>query len=150
MKASSAGWNAVTGWPMPDLAHASAALLSVLEAVVPDGLHPTLREMAEEMFLHLVEDEEAVTALAHARLAELVVGQIDRVADRLGGCSFYLPKGIGGKLSARDRLIVEAFNGRNKHQLAIAYGVSEVRIDQILKRARQAELARRQGALDLG
>ena len=133
---------------MPDLFDAGEAL-GPLNAVMPEGLHPTLREMVEEMFLHLLEDEEAVALLGVERLAELVVGQVDRVAGTLGGCSFYLPRGIGPQLSARNRQIVEQYNGRNKHYLAMTFGISEMRIDQILKQARRDEFARRQGKLGL-
>ena len=107
---------------MPDLFDAGEAL-GPLNAVMPEGLHPTLREMVEEMFLHLLEDEEAVALLGVERLAELVVGQVDRVAGTLGGCSFYLPRGIGPQLSARNRQIVEQYNGRNKHYLAMTFGI---------------------------
>jgi Mor family transcriptional regulator len=134
---------------MPDLFAADAETLAPLAEAMPDGLHPTLREMCEEMFLHLLEDEELVGLLEADRLAELVVGLVDRVAMKLGGSGFYLPKGIGCKLSARDREIVQAYNGRNKHLLARQHKVSEVRIDQILKKWRQDEFARKQGKLDL-
>jgi Mor family transcriptional regulator len=134
---------------MPDLFAADDPTRDALAAALPPGLHPTLREMVEEMFLHLVEDEEALAALGVERLAELAVGQVDRVAMKLGGSGFYLPKGIGAKMSARDREIVQAFNGRNKHQLARLHGVSEMRIDQILKKWRQDEFAKKQGRLDL-
>jgi len=134
---------------MPDLFNAAPEVLVALDAVLPEGLHPTLREMAEHMYLHLVEDEEAVAVLGLDRLAELVVGQIDRVSIELGGSGFYLPRGIACKLSARDAEIACKFNGRNKHLLAREYKLSEMRIDQILKKWRQAELARRQGNLAL-
>lgn len=135
---------------MPELFTADAATLAPLNAVMPGGLHPTLREMCEEMFLHLLEDEEVVGLLEVERLAELVVGMVDRVSMKVGGAGFYLPKGIGCKLSARDREIAQAFNGRNKHLLARQYQLSEMRIDQILKKWRQEEFARKQGRLDLG
>lgn len=135
---------------MPDLFSAAASeLLAQLNAAMPEGLHPTLREMCEEMFLHLVEDEEAAALLGVERLAEIVVGQVDRVACRVGGSGFYLPKGIGAKLSARDRQIGEAYNGRNKHLLAREHGITEMRVDQIFKKWRQEEIARKQGRLDL-
>lgn len=134
---------------MPDLFNAGAEVLAPLDAVLPEALHPTLREMAEEMYLHLVEDEEAVAGLGLPRLAELAVGQIDRVSLKIGGAGFYLPKGIACQLSARDTEIARKFNGRNKHLLAREYKLSEMRIDQIMKKWRQAEFARRQGNLAL-
>lgn len=121
--------------------------LALLDAGLPDGLNETLREVSASLFLHLAEDEELLALLGLPRLAELAVGQMDRLSLDLGGASFYLPKGIGCKLSARDREIGERYNGRNKHQLAREYKVSDMRIDQIYKRWRQAEMAKRQGSL---
>lgn len=122
--------------------------LSVLNGALPDGLHPTLVEMAEQMFLALVEDAEAVQVLGKPRLAEIVADQVDRVALRCGGGQFYLPKGLALKLSQRDREIYERFNGRNKRELAREYGVTETRIDQIVAAIRRAEFERRQGKID--
>lgn len=136
---------------MPDLFDAGE-LLGPLNDQLPDGMHPTHREMAEEMYLHLAEDEEAVAALGLDRLAELVVGQVDRVAQKIGGCGFYMPKGIGARLSARDREIAAAWRGNNGHLLARQWKVSEMRIGQILKKWRQEQFALKQGnlALDSG
>jgi len=127
-----------------------ADLLALLDAGLPDDLNETLREVVASLFLHLAEDGDMVAAIGLPRLAEIAIGQMDRLSLDIGGSSFYLPKGIGCKLSARDRDIGERYNGRNKHQLAREYGVSDMRIDQIYKRWRQAELAKRQGALSFG
>ena len=133
---------------MPDLFDAGD-LLDSLNEQLPDGMHPTHREMAEEMFLHLAEDEEAVSALGLERLAELVVGQVDRVAQKIGGCGFYMPRGIGIRLSARDREIAAAWRGNNGHILARQHKVSEMRIAQILKKWRLEQFALKQGKLQL-
>lgn len=134
---------------MPDLFSANAAVRAALDAALPADLHPTLREMVEEMFLFLVEDEEAVAMLGLERLAEIVVGQVDRVAQAVGGAGFYLPKGIGARMGRRDREIYAAWRGNNKRQLAREYGVCEMRIDQIVKKGRAEDFARRQGRLFL-
>jgi len=135
---------------MPDLFAADPELLAPLNAAMPEGLNATLREMIEEMYLHLVEDDEAVAELGLPRLAEIVVGQVDRLAMKVGGSMFYLPRGIGARLSARDREICAKHRGNNGHQLAREYGLSEMRISQILKKWRQEEFARKQGSLPLG
>lgn len=134
---------------MPDLFAAPVEVLNALTTEMPSDLHPTLVEMAEEMYLHLVEDAEVVQKLGLGRVAELVVGQVDRVATKVGGAGFYLPKGIGAKLSARDQIIAARFNGRNQRELAREYNLCEIRIDQIVKKHRAAEFARRQGRLDI-
>jgi Mor family transcriptional regulator len=122
--------------------------LGVLHEALPDGLHATLVDMAEQMYLALVEDAEAVQVLGRERLAAIVVEQVDRVALRCGGGQFYLPKGLALKLSQRDREIFERFNGRNKRELAREFGVTEMRIDQIVAAVRRAEFERRQGKID--
>lgn len=131
---------------MPDLFDAGD-LLEPLNAQLPDGMHPTHREMAEEMYLHVAEDDEVVGALGLDRLAELVVGQVDRLAQKIGGCGFYMPRGIISRLSARDREIAAAWRGNNGHILARQYKVSEMRIGQILKKWRQEQFALKQGKL---
>lgn len=134
---------------MPDLFDAGADLLAPLNAQLPGGMHPTHREMAEEMYLHMAEDEEAVQALGLDRIAELVVGQVDRIAQKIGGCYFYMPRGIGIRLSARDMEIVAAWRGNNGHVLARQYKLSEMRIGQILKKWRLEQFAAKQGKLQL-
>lgn len=126
------------------------ATMAHLAALLPESLHPTLVEMAEQMYLHLAEDAEAIAILGLPRLAEIVVGQLDRVTLHCGGAGFYMPKGIAQRLGARDMEIVQRYNGRNKRQLAREYDLSEVRIDQILNAWRRAEFERRQGRLGFG
>jgi len=122
-------------------------MMAHLTALLPEALHPTLLEMVEQMYLHLVEDAEAVAILGLPRLAAIAVGQLDRVTAHCGGSGFYMPKGIAQRLSARDMEIVQRYNGRNKRQLAREYGLSDVRIDQIFNAWRRAEFERRQGKL---
>lgn len=135
---------------MPDLFEASPETLAPLNALLPEDMHPTHREMAEEMYLHLVEDDEVLELLGLERLADLVVGQVDRVAQKLGGSGFYLPKGISSRMSARDRQIVAAWKGNNGHLLARQFGICEMRVGQILKKWRREEFARKQLSLSLG
>ncbi len=134
---------------MPDLFAADAAVLAPLNAAMPGELHPTLREMIEEIYLHLVEDEEAVAKLGLERMAEIAVGQADRIAAKLGGSQFYMSRGMGAKLSARDRQIAQEWRGNNGHHLARKHGISEMRVSQILKKFRAEEFARKQGKLAL-
>lgn len=134
---------------MPDLFHADVETLAALNDELPTAMHPTHREMAEEMYLHLIEDAEALAHFGRARLAELVAGQVDRVAQKVGGCHFYMPKGISARLSPRDMEIVKAHRGNNGHLLARQHGISEMRVAQILKKYRMIEFARKQGSLDL-
>ncbi|WP_234082384.1 Mor transcription activator family protein [Azonexus sp. R2A61] len=127
-----------------------AEVMQHLQALLPDKMHPTLVEMAEQMYLHLVEDADAVAALGHARLARIVLGQIERVSMQCGGGGFYLPKGVWYRNGARDQEIYARFNGRNMHQLAREYNLTDMRIAQILDEQRTADIQRRQGKIDFG
>lgn len=134
---------------MADLAHIPKATLAALERLLPDDLHPTLRDIANSLYLHLVEDAELVTALGLERLADMAAGQMDRISLDNGGSNFYLPKGIGYRGSARDRCIVAEYNGRNKRALGRKHGLSDMRIDQIINNHRKQEFLRKQGSLPL-
>lgn len=118
---------------MADLSHIPAEQLAFLEKSLPEGMHPTLREMATSIYLHLVEDSALVESLGCDRLASLALGLTDRICLENGGGSFYLPRGIAGFLSARDREIFAAHNGRNLRELARKYNLSDMRIHQIIK-----------------
>jgi Mor family transcriptional regulator len=121
------------------------ARLAPLTARLPEGLNPTLQEVAEQLYLYLVE--EAGLRRNPAEIADIALGQVDRLARVVGGSGFYMPKGIAVALCARDKEIAAKFKGNNTRELAREYGVSEMRITQIIKAWRQAELAKRQGAM---
>lgn len=132
---------------MIDLVTAQA--IAPLEALFHEKLHPTLREMAIECYIVLIDDEEVASAVGARRIAELVMAQIDRMSLQVGGAQFYLPKGVGMRLSPRNMEIGQRYTGSNKHLLAREYNLTEMRIEQIFKAYRAAEFARRQGCLDL-
>lgn len=77
------------------------------------------------------------------------VGQniADRMAAHWGGQNIYFPMGLSYKLSQRDRLIYDEFNGSNHSELARKHGVSLQWIYKIIKTVRQEEIDRRQGGL---
>ncbi|MFL1515264.1 Mor transcription activator family protein [Pseudomonas prosekii] len=68
----------------------------------------------------------------------------DRMAAHWGGQNVYFPMGLAGKLSRRDRLIFDEFNGTNQSDLARKWGVSLQWIYKIVKAVRKDEIARRQ------
>ena len=77
------------------------------------------------------------------------VGQeiANRMAAHWGGQNIYFPMGLSYKLSQRDRLIYDEFNGSNHSELARKHGVSLQWIYKIIKTVRQEEIYRRQGGL---
>lgn len=122
---------------MADLAHASAEQLAIIDGLFPKDVASALRDMAISMYLAMIDDEELLETLGLERLANIAVDLTDRVSLDLGGISFYMPKGMASRLSSRNQRILAEFNGRNKHELARKYKISEMRIDQIFKAFRQ-------------
>ncbi|MDR1890121.1 MAG: hypothetical protein LBQ81_12215 [Zoogloeaceae bacterium] len=116
--------------------------LAPLTARLPDGMNPTLIEVVEQLYLYLVE--EAGLRRDPSEIADIALGQLDRLARVVGGSGFYMPKGLAVALSARDKEICARFKGNNTRELAREYGVSEMRITQIIKAWRADELAKRQ------
>lgn len=57
-----------------------------------------------------------------------------KFGNREGGVMLYIPRGTGEKRFVRDLEIKAKFNGTNYVDLAHAYGLSEMRIRQILGR----------------
>lgn len=54
-----------------------------------------------------------------------------------GGVQIYLPKGLVQKLSLRDAEIRSKFTGFNSAQLAIEYGLTDMRIRQIIAKPKK-------------
>lgn len=59
----------------------------------------------------------------------------------IGGLSIYIPKFESVVAAARDRLILNEFNGYNYSELAIKYGITEVWVRQIIAKANFKENA---------
>ena len=59
---------------------------------------------------------------------------VESVRNEIGGVQLYIPRGMRFELSRRDHEIYNKFNGRNYHNLAREYGLSEMQIRNIVKR----------------
>ena len=57
---------------------------------------------------------------------------IELVQETCGGLLVYIPKGLAGKVSARNSIIRREFTGDNHHELSRKYGVSVQWIYEIL------------------
>ncbi len=64
------------------------------------------------------------------------VHTVDEIRKEWGGLNLYIPKCEAKDISERDLEICGRFNGRNHQQLAREYGLSTIRIYQILKKQR--------------
>ena len=135
--------------------HMSPAEVAVLEGALPPGLTPTMREMALCLFEALVINDERAgsrqpegvwLAQLHA-WAQQCCMQLQHVAQQMGGQPAYLAKGVAMYLSARDRQMCAEFRGNNYRQLAAKYGLTEMRVRQIVDAWQREQFERRQGRL---
>lgn len=132
----------------------SAPEAAVLEAELPDGLTPDMRDVALCLFEALVlMDARAGQAcpvgewLTQLRTWSVqVCAQLQHLANEKGGRALYLAKGVAVRLSVRDRQMCERFRGNNYRELAAEFGLTEMRVRQIVDAwQRSRYLARQQG-----
>lgn len=69
------------------------------------------------------------------------------IADHFGGMQLYVPKGTLLKTLARNIQIWHDFTGDNAKTLARQYGLTEVRLYEIIREQRQLQAAKHQGDL---
>jgi hypothetical protein len=130
------------------------AELAVLEAMLPDGLTPDMRDVAQCLFVALVLNDprcgEVPTlingwgAQLHAWALQALM-QLQYLASQIGGGAVYLAKGITVHLTARDRKMCAEFRGDYK-ALARKYNLTDMRVRQIVDTFLKAQyLSRQQG-----
>jgi Mor family transcriptional regulator len=78
---------------------------------------------------------------------QLALAQLQHLMAMIGGSSFYIAKGVAVHLSARDRQMCAKFRGNNYFALAREYGLTEMRVRQIVGAWQQEQFLRRQGQL---
>ena len=135
-------------------ARLSAAESAVLEASLPAGLKPDMRDVALCLFEVLVFDAggggsakpSADWLLQLQRLAKLALAQLDHLAQQKGGQNFYLGKNFGVYFSARDEEMCRKFKG-DYRVLAAEYKLSDMRVRQIVDAWQREQYAQRQGRL---
>ncbi|MCB8748327.1 hypothetical protein LHU53_15610 [Rhodoferax sp. U2-2l] len=134
--------------------HVSAAELAVLEALLPPGLTPDMRDVAQCLFEPLVMADERCGQAAPDQpwLAQLfawaqqALMQLQYLTTQKGGVAIYLAKGIAVHLSARDRKMCSEFRGEYK-LLGRKYGITEMRCRQIVDAWQRAVYLERQQGL---
>ncbi|OGB58436.1 MAG: hypothetical protein A2496_01600 [Burkholderiales bacterium RIFOXYC12_FULL_60_6] len=140
---------------MTDANHVTAAELAVLEALLPAGLTPAMRDVAQCLFEPLVladtrcgQSAPSPEWLAQLQaLARQSLMQLQYLAEKMGGSGpVYIAKGIAVHLSARDRKMCAEFRGEYK-ALGRKYGLTEMRCRQIVDAWQRAEYLSRQSDL---
>lgn len=130
------------------------AELLVLEAMLPDGLTPDMRDVAVCLFEAPVladprcgqsptKNDWGDQLRAWANLAMM---QLQHLANQKGGVVMYLAKGVTAHLSARDRKMCAEFRGDYK-VLARKYKLTEMRVRQIVDAWQRAQYLDRQQGL---
>jgi hypothetical protein len=134
----------------------SAAELAALEGRLPVGLTESMREVALCLFEALVlADERAGTtapagdwAQQLAQWATQVLAQLQHLAHEMGGRGgIYIAKGLVAQLSARDEAMCARFKGNNYAELAREFGLSDMRVRQIVDAYLREQFEKRQGNL---
>lgn len=101
-------------------------------------------ELLVDLTEHVAASLKELVAMDEGSARHVAQEVADRMAAHWGGQNVYFPMGLAGKLSRRDRLIYEEFNGTNQSDLARKWGVSLQWIYKIVKAVRKDEIARRQ------
>jgi len=134
----------------------SAAELAVLEAQLPPGMAEGMRDLALCLFEALVlQDPRAGTPapagdwqLQLSSWAQQVLAQLQHLAQEMGGRGgLYIAKGLIAQLSARDHEMCGKFRGNNYRELAHEYGLTEMRVRQIVDAWQREQFTTRQGRL---
>lgn len=107
-----------------------AALRSLHDAFDLD-LSDKQRELAEVIFLGLTNGP-AARKCSERELAHSALVVLAQVAHDLGGGTYYITRLSNVRMAKMRRAIHARFNGRNHAQLAREYGVTEMRVRQIL------------------
>jgi len=130
------------------------AELAVLEAMLPEGLTPDMRDVAQCLFEAVVLNDARCGqspvqddwGLQLQIWAQMALMQLQHLANQKGGVAVYLAKGVTAHLSARDRKMCSEFRGDYK-LLARKYNLTEVRVRQIVDTWQRAQFLTRQQGL---
>jgi len=134
--------------------HLSVAELAILEALYLDGMTEDMRDIAHCLYEALaLQDERAGCAAPTGEwgqklraMAAQCMAQLLHLCEQKGGGQVYLPKGVAVRLSLRDREMCAKFRG-DYRTLAREYGLTEVRVRQIVDTYQRERFLRRQSDL---
>lgn len=101
-----------------------------------------LADLAAQVATKLVE-----CGVGKDHAADIGMQTAEHIRTHWSGQPIYIPKGIAWEFAQRDIEIFQKFNGRNHAALAREYNLTVMRIYQIVKAVRAAQIAKRQGAL---
>lgn len=126
-----------TGSVPLSLTMATVSDLAPIEAFFLVGDSEDLQNMARCLFLGLKADPVVVKSMKNSEIAQLAVKQIELISAELGGRGMYVTKDFNKKMKQRNLKIVSEYTGSNVPALSRRYGVSDMRIHQILTDGRK-------------
>lgn len=97
-------------------------------------------QLLEDMATHMA-DELSKMGIARDDAQKTAIDVTEVIRRHWGGQVVYITKDKSAKLKTRDTQIVREFTGDNYRDLAVAHGLSEMRIRQVINRERS--IARR-------
>lgn len=131
-----------------DLAELGPEQIAPLEALMDQAWSDTWRELATSQYITLLSEAPAGKDIRE--LARLAVVLTLGIAQDLGGTQPYIPVGAMLAASAKAKWAIELrHQGKSYKQVADATGLTEKRVRQIETEWRRAEMAARQGRLQL-
>lgn len=93
---------------------------------LPEGYPEILGVIASGVYIELAERGHKPSA------SDIALACAERVRKVLGGGDLYLPNGRYWEASLRANKIRASFNGRNYRELAREFGITEMRVRQII------------------
>lgn len=104
----------------------------------PDGYPELLEQMGQVIYNHLLKNNTTEQATS------TTFAIVENIRTEIGGVQQYIPRGTSYELSQREKKIWNDFDGNNYTELAQKYGITTVRIRNIVKQAIQREMHARQ------
>ncbi|MGI0658039.1 Mor transcription activator family protein [Pseudomonas aeruginosa] len=108
----------------------------------PEEYPELLEQIGQVIYNRLVNHD-----MASGQATSLTFEITEAIRTEIGGVQQYIPRGLSYELSQRDQKIWNEFNGSNYQALAHKYNLTEMQVRNIVKRARQREMAARQFSL---
>lgn len=132
--------NADTFEPI-DITRMPAAAFQALDDTMPDPIADRVSDVARSMYAVLVENDKGRSGGEPVNNAQLAFRLVIQLCHDFGGSAFYLHKTpiAQRRRAKRDEAIAAEFNGQNINELTRRYGLTEMRIRQIVKQQKKPQ-----------
>lgn len=114
-----------------DIQKLSMQVFAPLHALFDPALTAKQRELAEAIYMGLI-NSVAGRSCSAAEMAQSAMSVLFQVGHNCGGHTYYVTKVENLRLAKKNRAIRAKFNGYNHAALALEFGLTEMRVRQIL------------------